>query len=642
MVFAKVFTVKHNNDGTKTCNITVNGNSNFGLSFARTDNVVLDKIPRYTSIVNWAVSSKTHNSITFNWQTSDSISALDCKFNGSTQYSIDTLNQNSGSFTVPNLSENTTYSNIVITVKRKDSGLTTSSSAITETTYYTPPWAALSFHSSTINSITLNWSSNFVCDAIWIHNGGTQIYSAGGLNAGKGSVTLSPGNWPAISPNSTYPLSIKVRRKDSQATANSSVISTYTLPTPSINTTTPTSFNIGAGIAVGLSNSVNSNSSLIFQSYTTAGSWATVDTVEVSKGTNTVNLTPTASKLYLNCPNSNVLQTRIVCSVTSNSKTYTSYYYLNANVINSNPTFSDFSLQSNVGTDINNVIGGTTNILKDVGNLKVSFNTNSAAGLNSANITHMEIKVIFNNTVVFSNKIAYSASAFHYMCPLSAFTTTGLYTLQINALDSRGNRSSNISKSLNVYPYKKPGLDIKMKRQNEFGNITYIELGGEISKVTISGVQKNNIAFLKYRISESGGTFSDYEEITGYSSSSESNDILKITYNRTEDSNYFKYLDYEKSYVFQFLIKDNLSEPQLYEVFVAQGKPAFAAFGNGCVVVNKIPDFTTPAKLQVSSDIMAYDAKGKKDVLLVDEINKINDNFLNKTYPVGSIYMVSV
>lgn len=642
LVYAKVFTVPHNSDGTKTCGISISGDSNFDLHFAGNFNIVLPKIPRYTTITTWSPTSVTDNSITFSWRTTDNISNIVCQFNGVTKYSSGSLNTSNGSFTVTSLTEHTTYSNIKIIVTRKDSGLTTTSAALSVTTSYTAPTAALSFGSNTINSIELNWSSNFACDAVWIYSSGSQIYTAAGLNASSGSVTLSPSTWALIAPDSAYSLSIKVRRIASGATATSAAISVRTLALPVINTNTPNSFNIGSGITVQLTNYANNASSLAFQAY--SGGWVTTDTVTVGKGTASKVLTPTASLLYAKCPTSNSLSSRIACSVTCNGKTYSSYYYLTANVTNSNPTFSDFTFQTNVGTNINGIIGGTTNMLTRVGNLQLQFAGSCAVGLNAASVTMLEMKLLLGGVAVATETIPYSPTAFTHLYT-AGFSSSGTYSLQVNAIDSRGNRSNTVAKPFAVYNYSKPALEIVMNRQNEFEEKTYLHLKGEISKVTILNTQKNSITSLKYRYAKSGDSFSDYIPLTGYNTASGTADNNIYTLIKQTDTNYFLKLDYEQSYVFQFLLTDKMFDSTLYEIFVPQGKPAFATFDNGYSVVDKIPNFNSPAKLQVSSDIMVQDSTGREVLLLekikeaVARLDALNASFLNKTYPIGSIYI---
>lgn len=423
LVYAKVFTVPHNSNGTKVCGVDISGNSDFGCSFSKHVDLTLDTIPRYTSITSFGLASRTGSSLIFNWATADTISKITCKFNGVEKYSS-SVNSNSGSFPIDGLLENTTYSNITITVTRKDSGLTTTSSAMSETTTWLPHTSNLALSYRGINSIAINWSSNYVCDAIWIYNGGTQIYSASGLNTTNGTVTLSPSNWSSIEPGTTYSLKINVRRKESQWGQMSGVISVTTLSLPIVNSSTPNTFNIGDNLTVNVSNADNAAYSIILQTY--QSSWTTYKTVNVAQGTTSTSLLLTASALYDMCPNSNSLPVRVTCQTTVNSKTYASTYYnITANVTNSNPTFSDFIWETNVGTNINDIISGTTNMITGYGGLRLKFATNSANALNSSSISDLEAKIIFNGSVITTGTIPYSASAFNFDVSTTNITTAG-------------------------------------------------------------------------------------------------------------------------------------------------------------------------------------------------------------------------
>ena len=631
------YRVYHNPDGSKSCYIRVYGDADFGLSFDSSRTVTFGKIARYTSITNWKVSSVSASSLTFIWSTADNISNIICNIDGITKYSAGSLNTNSGSFTIGGLPEATTYSNITIIVTRKDSGLTTTSNAIPGTTNYIAPTASISLQSCTINSIQIAWSSNFTCNAIWIYNNGTEIYSAT-VNSSSGSVTLSPNNWSAISYGTTYSLTVKVRRAASLATAVSSSLSASTLQLPYIATSTPNSFIIGDNIPVTLLNSANNAVTLYYQICTATKPWFTVSEVNVPKGVSSITMIPPETTLYQNCPIFNTLDTRIECSVTNNKTTYTSHYNITANVINSDPTFTDFSWTTNVGTPINDVISGTTNMITDYGNLILSFADNSALAKNFATLTTLEIKIIFNNSVITTDNIPYSSTAFTYDCPTQNISKAGTYTVQIVAIDSRKNRSTKVIHSFIAYPYHKPRLYVEMTRQNNFERQTYLKLNGLISKLKISSVPKNALTSLKFRYAESGGTFSPYNDLDYSNASTNDTDDFEIIIAKTSTDNYFKNLDLSKSYVFQFVLTDKLYTSDTFEVFIAQGQPLLSVSDDGYIAIDKVPDYDSHAKLQVNSDIMACDSNGR-EILLVEAINKINDDFLNKTYPIGSIYM---
>ncbi|MBA4699818.1 MAG: hypothetical protein H2212_10350 [Ruminococcus sp.] len=618
LIFAKAFTVKHNDNGTKTCDINISSSSDFGLSFSKQISYTLPTIPRYTSIKSFSAVSKTNSSITFNWSTADIISNFTCNFNGAQMYSSNT-DTNSGSFTVGGLPENTTYSNITITVTRKDSGLTTTSSPIPPaSTTWTQHTSNLALNSRGINSIALSWSSNYACDSICIYNGGTPIYSADGFNTTNGTVTLSPSNWSSIAPGKTYSLTINVRRKASQWWSMSGTISVTTLALPVVNGSTPNAFNIGNNLTVSVSNAANAAYSLIFQTY--QSNWTTYKIVNVAQGTTNTTLSLTASDLYNMCPMSNTLATRVTCQVTVNSVTYppNEYYYITANVTNSNPTFSDFMWETNVGTNINNIISGTTNMITGYGGLRLKFAANSAAAVNSASVVSLETKILFSGSVITTGTIPYSSSAFNFDISTTNITTAGTYTIQINALDSRKNRSGVVSYSFTVFAYKKPSISASMYRFNNFEQATLISLTGNIAKTTVSGVQKNAITSLKYRYTESGTPYPNtYENLTEYTTSNiTGTDNLLLTFNKTDSSNPFKTLAYEKSYIFQFVLTDKMEFSTVFEVFVAQGTPLMSVSEDGYVGIGMIPDFESASKLQVSTDIMA---NGKNILTEIDK-----------------------
>ena len=130
--------VAHNADGSKTINISAWGYINgIGLSFNISADCILPKIPRYATCTQ-SSTSKTETSISMKW-TSDST----CDYvwystnNGSSWTAIGSVNATSGTYNIPNLTANTSY-NIKTRVRRKDSQLTTDSSALTISTYDYP------------------------------------------------------------------------------------------------------------------------------------------------------------------------------------------------------------------------------------------------------------------------------------------------------------------------------------------------------------------------------------------------------------------------------------------------------------------------------------------------------------------------
>ena len=138
-------TQKHNDDGTGKCSISGNisapsGTSMEGASASGSEEVTLDKIPRYLTITSFKVQSKTINTAVISWATSDPRSSTHYSLNGGEWIGSATHGENvasdqkSGIFNIKNLSPNTTYK-LKIDCIRSDSGLTTVSEEITFSTY---------------------------------------------------------------------------------------------------------------------------------------------------------------------------------------------------------------------------------------------------------------------------------------------------------------------------------------------------------------------------------------------------------------------------------------------------------------------------------------------------------------------------
>lgn len=135
-LLSKSYTVPHNADGTKSTTISCNVGGN--IIYANgSATVTLDKIPRYAT-ANQTLASKTETTAVMNWS-SDSI--IDYIWyssnNGSTWTGLNVTDGKSGSYTISGLAANTKY-NIKTRVRRKDSQLTTDSSALAVTTYAYP------------------------------------------------------------------------------------------------------------------------------------------------------------------------------------------------------------------------------------------------------------------------------------------------------------------------------------------------------------------------------------------------------------------------------------------------------------------------------------------------------------------------
>lgn len=134
--------VPHNADGSKSITISgsVTGPSGTtweGKTVSGSGTAVLDKIARYATSVQ-SLNSRTETSIKMNWSSDSTIDYVWYSTNnGSSWTAVGSVNATSGSYTISGLTANTTY-NIKTRVRRKDSQLTTDSSASAIATYNYP------------------------------------------------------------------------------------------------------------------------------------------------------------------------------------------------------------------------------------------------------------------------------------------------------------------------------------------------------------------------------------------------------------------------------------------------------------------------------------------------------------------------
>lgn len=142
-LISKTQTVAHNTDGTKTINIAASIALNItwsGVSLGTisgSSTMTLTKIARYATVTQ-SLTARTETTATIKW-TSDSI--IDYIWystnNGSSWSGINVADGTNGTYTISGLAANTTYQ-IKTRVRRKDSQLTTDSSALSVTTFAYP------------------------------------------------------------------------------------------------------------------------------------------------------------------------------------------------------------------------------------------------------------------------------------------------------------------------------------------------------------------------------------------------------------------------------------------------------------------------------------------------------------------------
>ena len=134
------YTVSNKTSGTTPCYFTAKDTQNSGWCNYTSGTFNLYVAPAYTSINSFTVSKKSGylgiTQVSVSWSAAHTCSTIQYSTDNGSSWSTanSDVNASSGSFTISGLSAGTGY-NFKLRVKRRDSGLTTDSSAYYQTTY---------------------------------------------------------------------------------------------------------------------------------------------------------------------------------------------------------------------------------------------------------------------------------------------------------------------------------------------------------------------------------------------------------------------------------------------------------------------------------------------------------------------------
>ena len=486
---------------------------------------------------------------------------------------------------------------------------------------------------------TVDWVRVYLNDSSqWTDNPGSVNGTSGSfVYTGVASSGASIPSVSTLKPGTTYKLKCWVKRKDSQLSTTSSNIEFTTKSVASIsNLNEGFSYNIGDDLNLTFDNSSENKSWLAFYIKDESDNWEEIlKTDEVIQANSyTWQLSNYASIFYSKLPNDNSKKCKIECgtTITENKQTIScisSKFVGTINVKNSNPVFTDFNY-GDEDTSTQAVLGNKTYMIKNYGSMKVRIPVaKKAVAKNGATIIKYIISV--DGVAIDSYEKKYSDSS-EILCELGKYNTNGIGTISIYAIDSRGNVSDTVKKAFTVLPYSLPRFSvINLKRLNDYESEIVLDFQGVISKLSVNNVEKNTIKTVGYRYAEEGSSYpTNFSVINGVTvSSTPSEYILSFAQNTSDDTfgitgsgSSKLVLDNNKSYNFQFYIRDSFSNEDYYELNIEQGVPTMFIGDNKQVSVGMIPDIARTEKLQVGSDIMATNSKGEK-VGILDSLDKM-------------------
>lgn len=496
--------------------------------------------------------------------------------------------------------------------------------------------------SITQTSATFNWGVADAISSLEYCIDDSDTWESLEFDGTSGSFTHS-----LFEPGVQYKVKLRVTRKDSGLTTTSDNLEISTIPITTIDTSgflnenNEFEFNIGKDITFTATDFDTNSYFIRFYIEDDSGNWMdspllTKTGITFSEGnpSYTLSLSSIKNLLYQNCIYSNSKRCKIELGTAINGKEYLHTYEGIFYVTDSDPTFGGFSLvNNNSKTNSLFTINGTTHpeyaVYGFVDTSLFISSSNRAKSKNYAVIEEYKIETKFNtlNTVTTSSvkKDSLPSASSNISLTLSTAKNVGSYDITIWAVDSRGNITPKITKQLTILPYSAPTTyNISLNRLNQYEQQIILNFSSDYTKLTVNGVQKNNITDIQYQFalfSENYGdtyTFAKNSDgtIANFSySTSDSSSVINIS--RIMDESHGGYFvgnssstiqpdgfKSEENYKVKFIISDELSSSTV-EVLIPTGVPIMFRGSNGQVAIGKTPNdiFKNTEKFQVNGDI---------------------------------------
>ena len=425
----------------------------------------------------------------------------------------------------------------------------------------TAPTVSCSVSNITANGFTISASSSATSD-IWQYslNGGsswTQFSTTAGTSA---SITLS-----SLSPNTTYSVRVRARKRTNQVYGTSSTVSAKTLGGAVIlncGNFAADASTVNLSLRVTVYNAAYTNYITIKNGSTTYLS-LTGRTWAAGTASRTITLTSAERMMLLNAMANLKSFTATIELVTKSGNTQignasTCTCTISTTEANSGPTLSGFTFADSYSTTTA-ITGNDQVLIQSYSRLTVTPGT--ATAKNGASIVSYSAVC---SGVTKSNTTGAALS-------LGTIGTSGTRDITLTVTDSRGYTAS-VTKSVTVVPYSKPKVNsVSLRRTNEIETEMQLVFNGSISAITVDGAQKNSLLYVRYRYKlTSASSYNAYTSIL----SSVTASGTSFSFSNLELCN----LNAEASYDFHLQIRDKLDSLTSLDLYfvVPQGTPLVA------------------------------------------------------------------
>ncbi len=425
----------------------------------------------------------------------------------------------------------------------------------------TAPTVTCSVSNITANGFKISATSSATAD-IWQYstNGGTnytQFSTTAGTSASK---TLT-----GLSPNTSYSVKVRARKKSNYVYGASSAVSAKTLGGAIVNSATAVTAD-----AATVTLKVNATVYDASYSYTLAlkngsSTYLTISGLSWTKGTadRTVTLTAAQRTTLLSYMSSmksftGTFAVSTYSGSTQIGSTSSATATVQTTAATSAPTLSGFTYADSYSTTYN-ITGNDQLFIQSHSTLQVTPGT--ATAKNGASISNYTVTC---NGLTASNTDGAALS-------VGKITKSGNISVVLTVTDSRGYTASS-TKTITVIPYSNPKVSsITLRRTNDIETEMQLSFNGTIAAISVDGTQKNSLKYVRYRYKLTSATsYGSYTSIL----TSVTKSGTSFSYSNAELCN----LDADSSYDFHVQIRDqlnSLSSLDLYFV-VKQGTPLLA------------------------------------------------------------------
>lgn len=442
------------------------------------------------------------------------------------------------------------------------SSITASTTVTLDTIDRTAPTVSLTTSNITANGVTLSATSSATAD-IWQYstdNGSTwtQFSTTAGTSASKALTGLSP--------NTTYYIKVRARKKSNQVYGTSSAATVKTLGGAVVNSATQVTADAAT---VTLKVNVTVYDASYDYTLTLKNGSTTIISIgglTWSKGTadRTVNLTASERTTLLTAM-ANMKSFTGTFAVTTysggstqigstSSKTAT----VTTTAANSAPTLSGFTYADSYATTT--AITGNDQLFIQ-SHSKLTVTPGTATAKNQASIANYTATC---NGVSVSNTTGAALT-------VGAVSKSGTVAVVLTVTDSRGYTAS-VTKNITVIAYAAPKVNsLTLRRTNDIEAEMQLVFNGTISAITVDSVQKNSLLYCRYRYKATSATsWSSYVSIL----SAVTQSGTSFSYSNLE----LRSLASDQSWDVHIQIRDqlnSLSSLDLYYV-IPQGTPLVA------------------------------------------------------------------